>query len=144
MLSKISNIAGLKVTVPDYAGFAAINKLDGGRLNNLSGPDDKIVCALAIGADGAIGTTYNLLPKVAVKIYNSFLAHDTERALEYQNKLNSVINVLIDGNDAYWKAVLSLLGFDMGYTVFPAKPVSEKELSELKMKLDSVGFFDMV
>ena len=141
-LSAIDNIAGLKITIPDYYRFARVNQIDGGRLNNLNGPDEMMLSSLAIGADGAIGTTYNLVPKVAVKIYDSFQKGDLKTALTYQNKLNEFITVMLGGNMAYWKAGLTLLGFDMGYTVFPATPVNEDDLKTLKEKLTAIKFFD--
>lgn len=145
-LSEIDNIAGLKITIPDYFKFALVNQIDGGRLNNLNGPDEMMLSSLAIGADGAIGTTYNIVPKVAVKIYDSFQKGDMKTALEYQNKLNAFIQTMfsfVNGRGTgYWKACLSLLGYDMGYTVFPATPVSEEDLKILKEKLTAIKFFE--
>ena len=63
-LSEIDNVAGLKITIPDYFKFALVNQIDGGRLNNLNGPDEMMLSSLAIGADGAIGTSYNIVPKL--------------------------------------------------------------------------------
>lgn len=145
-LSEIDNIAGLKITIPDYFKFALVNQIDGGRLNNLNGPDEMMLSSLAIGADGAIGTTYNIVPKVAVRIYDSFQKGDMKTALEYQNKLNAFIQTMfsfVNGRGTgYWKACLSLLGYDMGYTVFPATPVSEEDLKILKEKLTAIKFFE--
>ena len=141
-LSEIENVAGLKITIPDYYKFARVNQIDGGRLNNLNGPDEMMLSSLVIGADGAIGTTYNIVPKIAVHIYDSFHKGDLKTALAYQNQLNEFISVMLGGNMARWKAALTLLGFDMGYTVFPATPVSESELKDLKEKLTAIGFFE--
>ena len=141
-LSAIENVAGLKITIPDYYKFARINQIDGGRLNTLNGPDEMMLSSLAIGADGAIGTTYNIVPKIAVHIYDAFHKGDLKTALAYQNQLNEFISVMLGGNMARWKAALTLLGFDMGYTVFPATPVSENELKDLKEKLTAIGFFE--
>ena len=141
-LSEIENVAGLKITIPDYYQFARVNQIAGGRLNNLNGPDEMMLSALAIGADGAIGTTYNIVPKMAVMIYDSFQKGDMKTALEYQNKLNEFINVMLPGNMAYWKAALGLLGFDMGYAAFPEREMSEADLKDLKEKLTEIHYFD--
>ena len=141
-LSEIENVAGLKITIPDYYKFARVNQIDGGRLNNLNGPDEMMLSSLVIGADGAIGTTYNIVPKIAVHIYDSFHKGDLKTALAYQNQLNEFISVMLGGTMARWKAALTLLGFDMGYTVFPATPVSENDLKDLKEKLTAIGFFE--
>lgn len=145
-LSEIDNIAGLKITIPDYFKFALVNEIDGGRLNNLNGPDEMLLSSLAIGADGAIGTTYNIVPKLAVKIYDSFKKGDLKTALEYQNKLNHFIQIMfgfVNGRGlGYWKACLSLLGYDMGYTVFPSSQVTKEDLETLKEKLTAINFFN--
>lgn len=145
-LSEIDNIAGLKVTIPDYFRFSLINQIDGGRLNNLNGPDEMLLAGLSIGADGGIGTTYNILPKVVSKIYENFKKGDMKKALEYQLKLNGFIKAMFDFgvNIATWKSTLTLLGFDMGYTVFPMTNMTEQKLLELKDALTKIGFFDLV
>ena len=141
-LSEINNVAGLKITIPDYYRFARVNQIDGGRLNTLNGPDEMLLSSLVIGADGAIGTTYNIVPKLAVGVYDNFRSGDLKAALECQNKLNEFINVMLGGNMAAWKSALTLLGYDMGYTVFPAKMPTEADISELRNKLSAIGFFD--
>ena len=141
-LSEVDNIAGLKITIPDYYRFARVNQIAGGRLNNLNGPDEMMLSSLVIGADGAIGTTYNIVPKVAVKIYDSFQKGDLKTALEYQNKLNEFISVMLSGNMAYWKAPMTMLGFNMGYAAFPENAVTEEEMEDLRKKLIELKFFD--
>jgi hypothetical protein len=42
----------------------------------------------------------------------------------------------------YWKACLSLLGYDMGYTVFPSSQVTKEDLEILKEKLTAINFFN--
>ena len=101
-----------------------------------------MLSSLVIGADVAIGPTYNFVPQIAVHIYDSFHKGDLKTALAYQNQLNEFISVMLGGNMARWKAALTLLGFDMGYTVFPATPVSENDLKDLKEKLTAIGFFE--
>lgn len=144
-LSRIEGIAGIKVTIPDYYRFALINRIDGGRLNNLNGPDEMLLCGLSVGADGAIGTTYNVIPKIAVKVYENYRRGDMKTALLYQNRLNDFVRVLMPYNGTeYWKAPLAWLGFDVGYTVFPTQPIPPQAMEKLKAELEEIGFFDMV
>ncbi len=143
-ISQIENIAGIKISIPNYYGFGRVIDYSNCRLNILNGPDETLMCGLIEGADGAIGTTYNMLPRLAVNIYNAFNNGDFSKTRELQFKLNRVIDKLIEGNIAEWKAVMTLMGYDMGYTVFPQKMPNELYLTELKTKLDSVGFFDLI
>lgn len=42
----------------------------------VTGPDEMMVAGLAMGSDGAIGSTYNIYPKTAVRLYNAFRSGD--------------------------------------------------------------------
>ena len=142
-VAKIDNLAGNKISIPDYYSFGKITRINGGSLNVLNGPDETMICGLSRGADGAIGTTYNIVPKLAVEVYNAFKSGNMELAREKQDRLNSVIDVFIGHNIGYWKAALTLLGFDMGYTVAPAKPVLDDDLAVIKGKLKDLHILDI-
>ena len=142
-IDKIDNIAGIKMSIPDYFVFGKIVK-NCPNHNVLNGPDETILCGLVTGADGAIGTTYNMLPKLACKIYNSFKNGDLKEALRCQNKMNDSISLFLGHNIDYWKSGLRLIGYDMGETVFPAKPTSNEDNIDLKEKLAKVGFFEEI
>ncbi len=144
IIAGIDNIAGLKISIPDYYAMGKITMINNRGLNILNGPDETMLCGLVRGADGAIGTTYNIIPKIAVGIYESFLKSDISKASAYQDKLNSVINILIGHNIAYWKAALTVMGFDMGYTVAPAKAVTESDLKQIESKLKEINFQKML
>lgn len=139
----IDNIAGIKMSIPDYFNFGKIT-YNCPELNVLNGPDETMLCGLSMGADGAIGTTYNIMPKLACKIYDCFTAGDMKGARDNQNKLDACISVFLGHNIDYWKSGLRILGFDMGETVFPAKPASEEDIKDLKAKLQAVGFFEEI
>lgn len=141
-LIKIPNVAGIKLTISDYYAFGAITSLCAGKADVLNGPDETMLCGLSLGAQGAIGTSYNFAPKQACEIYNRFKAGDMEGALVAQRRLNKFIDLGVGSSIALWKAILELRGFDVGHTVFPCTPVSAEKKQELKVALANVGFFD--
>ncbi|MGI6714498.1 MAG: dihydrodipicolinate synthase family protein [Bacilli bacterium] len=143
-LTKIDQVIGIKISFRDYYLFGAIKRKFADRLIVLNGPDETLICALALGADGAIGSTYNILPKVGVTLYESFKKGDVETALRAQGQLNDVIDLLIHENLAWWKAPLTLLGFDMGHTVAPQKMPNQEDLTFLKAKLDDINFKELL
>ena len=143
-MQKIDNVVGLKISLADYYAFGNVTATVGDKLNILNGPDECMICGLSVGADGAIGTTYNIAPKLAVEIYDKFKAGDMSGALAAQRKMNRIIELLISGNISVWKDALGLLGFDMGYTVFPTKLADKEEKAKLKADLEAINFFDMV
>ncbi len=141
-VSEIPNVMGIKLTIPNYYAFSRVVMASTGKLNILNGPDETMICGLAVGADGAIGTTYNFLPKLACGIYTDMMNGDVVSAREKQQKLTSMIPVALGKNIAYWKAIMTTMGFDMGYTVAPAVMPTAAEIAELKTKLQAVGFYD--
>lgn len=143
-VSKIDNIQGIKMSVPDYFIFGKIKTIDNGCLNLLNGPDETMICGLMEGADGAIGTTYNMMPKLANSIYTEFKKGNNKEALENQRKMNRVIDILISANIAEWKASMTLLGYDMGVTIEPQRMPTDEYLKNLKNQLSSVEFFNLL
>lgn len=144
-VQEIPNVTSIKLTVPDYFAFGRVLDASKGKLDILNGPDETMLCALALGADGAIGTTYNFIPRHAVGIYNDFLAGNIESAREKQLKSTCLIPHLLGKGMGYWKAVMETMGYDMGITVFPGTTYNSKEeIKALEAKLKSLGFYDMI
>lgn len=130
--SEIDNMLGIKLTIPDYFAHERINRACG-ELNILNGPDECLLCGLITGADGGIGTSYNVAPKTVFNIYDNFIKGNIKEAYKYQHKLNTFIDAALGKNGiAYWKAFLEVKGFDMGYTVFPARPNTAEEMKEIE------------
>lgn len=138
-IMKIDNIIGIKLTIPDYYLFERIKLVNNGNINLLNGPDECMLAGLVMGADGAIGTSYNLMPKTACAIYENFKNGNITKAQECQHKLNRLIDVLSGNNLATWKIPLTLLGIDVGYTVAPAQMPTQKKIDEIIQKLDQLG-----
>ena len=143
-LMKIENVIGVKLTVHDYYLFNQVKTVNGGNINVLNGPDQSLLAGLAMGADGAIGTTYNFMPKTACAIYDCFQKGDMKKALEEQTKLNQVINILLPMNIAFWKLPLIGLGIDVGYTVAPQKMPTKEETKEVLDKLMKTAYAENI
>lgn len=138
-LAKIPNVDGIKLTIRDYYAFGKITAATGDRLNILNGPDETMICGLSVGADGAIGTSYNYMPETANEIYQNFIKSNLKTALSYQRKLNSYIMLFAHANIALWKSSMRALGFDVGYTVFPAHEPTAEEYEKLLASLKEIG-----
>lgn len=61
----------------------------------LSGHDEVFLASLTMGADGAIGSTFNLMAEKFVKIYQLFHENNMKDALRIQREANNVIEALI-------------------------------------------------
>ena len=122
----IPNMIGVKMTIPNYYYFEQL-KTKMPDMVLLNGPDESLLAGLVMGADGGIGTSYNILPGTVAEIYNSFAAGDTAKALAAQKKLNHLIASVAGMNIGHWKAFMEIMGFDMGHTVAPGTAVSAEK-----------------
>ena len=107
---------GVKFTSNDYFAFERLRSKFPDKIF-YNGYDEMLLCGLAMGADGAIGTTYNFMPQRAAAIYEKAKENDFSGALEYQRRLNDVIDFSIKSGSvvaAMKHAVSSKLGTAMG------------------------------
>lgn len=80
-----------------------------------NGFDEMFAGGMAMGADGGIGTTFNVMGRIFVEMYAALRRGDIPRAQALQTRANAVIDVLIDvGVFPGTKAMLKLLGQDCG------------------------------
>lgn len=136
-------LRGMKYTAYDFYQMHKIVELEGGRLNVLSGPDEMMIAAQAMGADGAIGTTYNVLPRLFVEAYESFNADDVATARELQAKGNWVITIFQQFPSlSAVKEMMRLLGFDCGSARRPNLPLTDEQKGRLREMLEEIGFFE--
>ncbi len=136
------NVTSLKWTSPNFYEMMNVKTLTNGEINIMSGPDEMMVCGLAAGADGAIGSTYNIMYRHAKSIYESFMAGNVRDAREKQMEMNKVIRLLLStgGFHSALKYILSLQGIDVGDTTYPLHQLNEKEKETIHTKLMELGF----
>ena len=144
MVSRFLNIPhaiGVKWTSYDYYTMHRIKELRSGDVNVLNGPDECLLCGLTMGADGGIGATYNVMPRMFRQIYDRFRAGDIEGARQAQYKANRLIEVIIRfGVQASLKEMLGMLGYDCGFCVYPQKRLSDEERQGLRDALKAMHY----
>ena len=137
----IPNLIGVKWTSYDYFNMHRIKELRGGNINVINGPDETLLCGLTMGADGGIGATYNVMPKVFAAIYNNFRAGNYDAAQQAQYKANKLIELLIKyGVVCGIKDILNMLGYDCGYQVYPQKRFTDEERSAFRAELKALHY----
>ena len=143
-LMNIPNVIGAKYTMPDYYLMHRISELNGGDINIINGPDETLLCGLIMGADGGIGTTYNLIPDYYVHVYDAYKAGDIEEAKKWQFKANRIIEILIRhssyGAIGAVKEALTFMGLDAGHAAAPSKPMHKDDVGALMKELQTAGF----
>jgi len=83
------------------------------------------------------------MPSWFVKLYHAFIEGDLHTAQEYQFKINRVIDAILrfgkNGAIKGTKAVLELMGFNVGNAIFPATQYTNEEMKNLKDEMTLLG-----
>jgi N-acetylneuraminate lyase len=139
----IPNLAGVKFTFENLMDFADCTRLDGGRYDIVFGRDEILIAGLALGARGAIGSTYNFMAPIFHEILAAFAQGDLARAQERQAVANTIIHLFIrHGGLAAGKAIMKMIGVDCGPTRLPLRPLGDPEQAQLRRELETAGFFE--
>ncbi|MFI3200407.1 MAG: N-acetylneuraminate lyase [Eubacteriales bacterium] len=126
LFSAKSNLCALKHTSFDFYTLERI-KDKYPNVTIFNGHDEVSLSGLAIGADGAIGSTFNAIPKVYLKIRESVENKDMEGARKAQKDANDFIDVLLKyGGIQVIKEFMTHYGFNGNGTRKPFLPISEE------------------
>ena len=140
---RIPNLAGVKFTDENLMDYALCAAMEDGRFDMLFGRDEILLCALALGARGAIGTTYNYAAPVYRKVMDRYAAGDVEGARAAQLDACRLVEVLrTHGGLRVSKAAMAMLGVDCGPLRSPLRSPSDGQLKIIRAELEAVGFFD--
>lgn len=141
---RIPNLAGVKFTFENLMDFAECVRLEGGRYDIVFGRDEILVAGLALGARGAIGSTYNFLAPIFHEVIAAFEKGDLARAREKQAAANAIIKIFIRyGGLPAGKAIMKIIGLDCGPTRLPLHSLSEKQAASMREELEAAGFFQL-
>jgi len=141
----IPNLAGLKFTNPDLMSFQLCLRAGRGSFDVPWGCDEFLLAALAMGATGAVGSTYNFAAPIYHRVLNAFAAGDLKTAREEQFRAVQMIQILVKhGFISATKAVMVMLGVHVGPARLPHGPLSPEQFGQLKLELETIGFFDWV
>ncbi len=142
----IPDFAGVKYTNNNLFEYAQLIKRFGHELDILFGSDELLINALASGARGAVGSTYNFTPALYNEIIKHFNNGNIEEARELQILSQNYISLMpkYNGSIVFGKAIMNILGIECGPNRLPLKNLKDKELLQLEKDLKQVGFFKFV
>ncbi|HEV7281237.1 MAG TPA: dihydrodipicolinate synthase family protein [Pirellulaceae bacterium] len=143
--SKIPTLAGIKFTNSDLAAYQRCLHAEGGRFDMPFGLDEFLLAALALGATGAVGSSYNFAAPIYLRIIAAFAHNDLATARQEQLRSVQLIELLSRyGYMAAAKATMGFLGVDVGAPRLPNMSLSPGRQVELRGGLERLGFFDWV
>jgi N-acetylneuraminate lyase len=137
---RIATFAGLKYTNNDLPQYLDCHQRFGQRFTLLFGYDELLLAALALGAPGAVGSTYNFAAPLYRKVMRSLTASDLFSARHAQARANQFIRTLSRyGFLPATKAVMGFLGVDCGPVRPPLRPLTPAEAASLRDELETTG-----
>lgn len=141
--SRIPNLVGLKYTAHKVFEFQACRELFYGRFDVVWGADEMLLSALAVGARGAIGSTYNIAAPLYSGIIEAYDRGDMEQAQELQLRSVALVRLLNKYPfHAATKAVLELYGLEAGPCREPLASLTKAQQAQLALELEDSGCWE--
>lgn len=137
----IPNFAGIKYTHEDFMDFLSCTQFKDGKYNMLWGRDENMLPALAIGAKGAVGSTFNYAAPLYYDIIKCFKENNFNKARILQEQSISMIRLLGKyGGIATGKSYMKLVGMDCGGFRLPVQNMTNEAFELFKSDTEKINF----
>jgi N-acetylneuraminate lyase len=137
-LCGLPNVFGVKFTDFDLYRMSLLARPDRCLFN---GRDEVLAAGLLMGADGGIGTFYNLVPELFVQIYTAAVGGRWEEARVAQQRVNALISITLQFPlFPAVKQILAWSGLDCGTCLPPRAPLTLEQQRSLQERLVEAGF----
>ncbi len=114
---RIPNFAGVKFTFEALDDYLECLRLDKGRYDLLWGRDEMLLSALAAGARGGVGSTYNIAAPLYLRIIEAFESGDLCQARELQARSVELIGEMKKFGDIF--SVIKAILHSQGVPISP-------------------------
>ena len=142
-MQEIPSFKGLKYTYWDMMDFNRCVQLAKGQYEMFWGRDEALLAAICMGATGAVGSTYNYMAPLYLQMIKFFEEGKMQEARLLQEKAIRCIFFLGKyGGMGVGKAIMRIIGLDLGNCRPPVKNLPDRLLPELKGDLAHQDFFD--
>jgi N-acetylneuraminate lyase len=139
--ARIPNLAGVKFTNLDLVSYRRCLDVAGDRFDLPWGTDEALLAALATGARGAVGSTYNWAPRLYVNLTDAFTRGDVDEARRLQSLSIAMIDAIASsGFMGTAKALMCRLGVPVGLARAPLGNPTSDRIDALLSRLDDLGF----
>ena len=140
---RIPTLAGIKFSNPDLLAYQRCLTAQGGRFDMPWGTDEYLLAAMAVGAVGGVGSSYNFAAPLYNRLIAAFQKGDLTTARTEQYRSVQLIDLLIGyGYMGAAKAVMGMLGVDVGPPRLPHTNLTPEHRAQLHGDLERIGFFD--
>jgi N-acetylneuraminate lyase len=143
--ARIPTLAGLKFTNPDLMAYLQCSQARSGPWDIPWGIDEWLIGALATGAKGAVGSSYNFAAPIYRRLWTAFERSDLHAARIAQYQSTQLITLLASyGYLPAAKATMGFLGVEVGPARLPNVSLTPEQTGSLRTALEDIGFFDWV
>ncbi len=143
--NEIPNLAGIKYTASTLQEYQACLNYKEGKFDILFGSDEMLLGALAVGAKGAIGSTFTFSARLYLQIMDLYHQDQKENARQLQSVSVDMVRCFVPfAGVPSQRAIMKILGFDLGSCRLPLKELSAAEFEKLRSSLDEMSFFETV
>jgi N-acetylneuraminate lyase len=134
----LPGVAGFKYTSFDLFTMASVKRPG---LIAFNGHDEVLLAGLLMGADGGIGSFYNIVPELFVRLGELARAKRWEEARPIQEKVNRLIAVTLRFPlFPAIKQILAWAGLPCGTCLAPRGPLTSQQQIDLRAALTDAGF----
>lgn len=141
---RIPNLVGVKYSNIDLMQMQQCVQMNDGEYEVLFGSDQQLLAAVALGACGAVGSTYNFAAPLYRRMLAAFDRGDHEQARKLQAKSVEIVAIMARHSFlAACKILLTELGIENGSVRPPLRSLTNQEREELLTDLHSAGVFDL-
>ncbi len=137
-LLEIPHVAGLKFT--DF-NLYRLSLLRAGGAVVFNGRDEVLAAGMLMGANGGIGSFYNLVPELFLQVYDGARKGRWDEARAAQTRINELIEIALrfPGLSAV-KKLLSWSGLECGPAILPRRALTPDEEDSLRAALLASSF----
>jgi N-acetylneuraminate lyase len=141
----LPTLAGIKYTAPWLHEYQACLNTARGKYDVLYGTDEMLLSALAVGAKGFIGSTYNFAAPIYHQVRTAFEQGDLITAQQYQAQAVEIVRIILRYSAlSSQKAIMKMIGLDCGPVRLPLSELSNSQKAALRQDLEEIGFFEQI
>lgn len=139
---KMPNLVGVKYTDNNFMEMGECLHYHEGEFEVLHGFDEMLLCGIVLGAEAAVGSTYNYAANVYSSLIESIKKGNFESARKLQMRSVEIVKIIMKygGGVRGGKAIMKLIGLDCGSCRLPLRFFTNEEYGLMKNDLEKISF----
>lgn len=132
---KLDNVIGVKNSSPAVQDIQMFKDIGGDDFIVFNGPDEQYIGGRIMGAQGGIGGTYGVMPKLYIKLEELFSQGKIDKARDLQFDICNIIYKMCSCSGNMYsviKEIIKLYGIDIGKARLPLSPVLDSDIITVK------------